>query len=49
MSGIIEAITKAVQAGLDKDWATMALALQKHLLKALTQFQAYLVNLKYNK
>ena len=36
MSGIIEAITKAVQAGLDKDWATMGTSIAKHLLKALT-------------
>lgn len=33
MDGIFEAISKAVQAGLDKDWLQWVLALQKHLLK----------------
>ena len=35
MSGIIEAITKAVQAGLDKDWATMGTSIAEALAKGV--------------
>ncbi|EFU83627.1 beta-class phenol-soluble modulin [Staphylococcus lugdunensis] len=35
MSGIIEAITKAVQAGLDKDWATMGTSIAEALAKGI--------------
>lgn len=38
MDGIFEAISKAVQAGLDKDWATMGTSIAEALAKDLEHY-----------